>query len=79
MGGGSELVYVVALQELGELIRCEGRALIGVDKARQSILRDELLQALGQGIGRLGCEAVRKGYLLNRLQMSKYSFPLWVR
>ena len=48
------MVYVGALQELGELIRCEGRAIIHVNKAKQSLLGDDLLQALRQGMGRLG-------------------------
>ena len=47
------MVYVVTLQELGKLIRYEGGIIIGVDKAGQSILGDEFLQVLGQGIGRL--------------------------
>ena len=48
------MIYVVALQEFGQLIRCEGQAVIDVDKAGQSILGDDFLWALGQQLGRLG-------------------------
>ena len=48
-------------------MRHEGRAIIGIDKARWSILGDELLQALGQGIGRLGCDFVEEGILAEEI------------
>ena len=55
------MVYVVALQELSKLIRCKGETIISVDKAGQSILGDEHLQAVGQVIGRLGYISGQEG------------------
>ena len=65
---------------MGELIRHEGRAIVGVKQTRQSVLQDELLQALfDRDWGDLVDTLYKKGYLLKRLQMSKYSLPLWMR
>ena len=46
VGGWSYVVYVIALEELDELIGSEWRATVGTEHARQSILGDELLQTL---------------------------------
>ena len=46
MWGGGGVVYMVVLQELGELIRGKQRTIVSVNQDRQSIQGDELLQAL---------------------------------
>ena len=51
MWGRGSMVDVLSLQELGEFIGCKGRATISVDVAGQSVLGDEFLQLLGEGIG----------------------------
>ena len=45
---------VMSLQELDELIRYEGRTIVSVDEAGQSILGDKFLYLMGQGIGCFG-------------------------
>ena len=45
------MVYVVALQEPGELIGHEGRAVISVDKARKSVMGDRAYTGAGSGNG----------------------------
>ena len=61
------MVYVVALQELGKLNGCEGGTIIGVDKVGWSVLGDELLRVLGQGIGGLGCDFRQEGVLAEEI------------
>ena len=52
------MVNVMVPQVLGKLIRCKGGTVISVDKACQSILGDEFLQVLGQGMGGFGFEEI---------------------
>ena len=47
-GWTDDMVYIVAIQEFGKLIRCERETIISVDKAGWSILGDEFLQVVGQ-------------------------------
>ena len=78
-GAGSDVVYVVVLQELGEIIRHEGSTIISVDKARQPILGDdELLQALGQGMGRYGCDFVEEGVFAEEIADGQVLFTFVV-
>ena len=48
------MVYIVVLLELEKVTRFQWRAVVTVYQARQSILGDDLLQALRQGMCRLG-------------------------
>ena len=56
----------MASQELGELMRSKRGAIICVDKVRKSILVYEFIQALGQGVERLGCDFIEKGVLAEK-------------
>ena len=40
---GSYVVYVIVLEELGELIGSKQRAIVGIEHTRWSVLVDELL------------------------------------
>ena len=70
------MVHVVALQELGELIRYEERTVISVDKASQPVLGDDLLQAQGQQMSGLGCDFVEEEVLAEEIGKGQVLFSL---
>ena len=67
VGRRSYMVYVMALQELGKLIRCKRGTIVSVEQGRWSVLGDEFLQAHTQGLGRIGGHFVNEGLLTEQI------------
>ena len=67
VGGRGNMVYVMALQEFGKLIRCKRGTIFSVEQGRWSVLGYGFLQAHTQGLGRIGGHFVNEGVLTEQI------------